>query len=58
MIKLVVELAEVKNERNAINIGFRTETEHPTDEEKFWEGRLSPVLKETLRTLLERDSNG
>jgi len=48
MIKLIVEIKEVKKERNATDIAFRTEKEHPTDIEEFWEGRLSPVLKEAL----------
>jgi len=49
MIKLIVEIKEVKREPNAIDIAFRSEKEHPTDIEKFWEERLSPVLKEALK---------
>lgn len=48
MIKLIVEINEVNKEGKATNIAFRSEREHPTDVEKFWEDRLSPVLKEAL----------
>ena len=48
MIKIIVEIKEVTKEQNATDIAFRTEKEHPTETEEFWEGRLSPVLKEAL----------
>ena len=49
MIKLVVEIRELTKEPNATDIAFRTEKEHPTEIEEFWERRVSPALKETLK---------
>jgi hypothetical protein len=48
MIRLIVEIVELKDERKGTNVAFRTEEEHPTSAEKFWEGRLYPVLKDAL----------
>ena len=48
MIKIIVEISEVKTEPDATNIAFRIEKEHPTEIEQFWESRVSPVLKDVL----------
>jgi len=48
MIKIIVEISEVKTEPDATNIAFRIEKEHPTEIEQFWESRVSPELKDVL----------
>ena len=48
MIKLIVEITELKDERMATNIAFRTEEEHATEREKFWKEHLYPVLNDAL----------
>ena len=48
MIRLIVEIKELGGEHNATNVAFRAEEENPTEREKFWKGRLYPVLKEAL----------
>jgi len=55
MIKIVVDIEEIKKERDAVNIAFRIDEEHPTEIEKFWEGRLSPVLKKALKSAFTSD---
>jgi hypothetical protein len=37
---------ELNDERKTTNIAFRTDEDHPTVSEKFWESRLYPVLKD------------
>jgi len=59
MIKIIVEISEVKTEPDATNIAFRIEKEHPTEIEQFWESRVSPVLKDVLtRQPNRRTSDG
>jgi hypothetical protein len=48
MIKLIVEIAEVKDEANATNIALKVEKELPTETEKLWERRIYPALKDLL----------
>lgn len=48
MIKLIVEITELKNDASATHITFRIAEENPTTSESFWAGRLYPVLKDAL----------
>jgi len=48
MIKIIVEISEVKQEPNATNISLKVEKEQPSEIEKLWELRVYPALKELL----------
>ncbi|HZR16036.1 MAG TPA: hypothetical protein VFE51_01810 [Verrucomicrobiae bacterium] len=51
MIKLIVEIEEaVKGEPKGTGASFRIEEQDPTEAEKFWAGRMFPVLQEALHT--------